>query len=349
MQVSTRALSALLYRQGVDHAFTGCGKTRPCKALCQGTTSEAAEKVPISFGLVLPTIFPVQEPRFPLVFVSLRWLCGPRRLQRRLFVFSYVRCDVALAQGRDELLLLIELVGSQRDGPASASQSHLVGHGQSCLPLRLRAGLGGTGRHHQPIPVLDDHMPRITGLGLPCRALLIQARLRIGRRLMRVAQQLPPSRPRPPARRLVLSHELLRLAQASISVASTVKCSSLNSSCARACSTMATSNRCDTSPCISRSRFLVNTVASHTASSEFSPINQRYSRLKPICSIGCRSLRMEYRTCSNSARSSFSGAIEGRPRRAYNASKRPTAPAARPPPWPESVAEDDRPISDPPH
>jgi len=31
----------------------------------------------------------------------------------------------------------------------------------------------GTGRHHQPMTILDDHMPQITGLGLARRALLI--------------------------------------------------------------------------------------------------------------------------------------------------------------------------------
>jgi hypothetical protein len=40
-----------------------------------------------------------------------------------------------------------------------------------------------------------------------------------------------------------------------------------------------------------------------------------------MASTSCRSLRMENRICSSSALSSISGGTEGRPRRAYTASK----------------------------
>src|ERR1019366_9329245 len=98
--------------------------------------------------------------------------------------------------------------------------------------------------------------------------------------------------------------------QAWISVPSTVKCSSLNKSCWRASTSTASSSRWLTAPAINRSRFLVNTVTSHTSSSISKPTNQRYSRLYSSCSINCRSERIEYSTISSSARSSRSGATD---------------------------------------
>ena len=113
-----------------------------------------------------------------------------------------------------------------------------------------------------------------------------------------------------------LGTKLLRLAQASSIVPSTVKCSSLNKSWRRACCITAPSNRCATSPAINRSRFFVNTVASHSCSSIPKPTNQRNSKSYLIRSISCRSLRIAYSTCSSSARIKCSGGIDGRPRRA---------------------------------
>src|SRR4051794_11549166 len=78
--------------------------------------------------------------------------------------------------------------------------------------------------------------------------------------------------------------------------------------------------RLATSALISRSRFLLYTVGTQTASSMFRPTNQRNSRLYCSCSISIRSLRSEYSNCSRSALSSFSGAIEGRPNAAYMSS-----------------------------
>src|SRR5208283_1339167 len=102
-----------------------------------------------------------------------------------------MRRNLALPQSLNKLLLLIQLVRAQRDGFRAgwgAGSSHLVQHGQRRLPLRRRTGLRGTGRHHQTMTVLNNHVPQITGLGLARRALLIQARLRVRPRLMGVAQ-----------------------------------------------------------------------------------------------------------------------------------------------------------------
>src|SRR5438034_794010 len=75
------------------------------------------------------------------------------------------------------------------------------------------------------------------------------------------------------------------------------------------------------SPSSNRSRFLVNVVGTHTASSIARPTNQRNSRLYSSCSISIRSLRTEYSTWSSSARNRCSGGIDGRPVFAYIASK----------------------------
>ena len=69
------------------------------------------------------------------------------------------------------------------------------------------------------------------------------------------------------------------LAHASIRVPSTEKWSSDSSLLTRSWFSTAAMNCAAMSPSISRSRFLVNTVTSHTAASSDSPTNQRNSRL----------------------------------------------------------------------
>src|SRR5207248_1762684 len=64
-------------------------------------------------------------------------------------------------------------------------------------------------------------------------------------------------------------------AQVSISVPSTVKCSSESRPRGRACTSTAVKKASATSPYTNRSRFLVNTVTSHTGSSIVSPTHQR--------------------------------------------------------------------------
>jgi len=53
------------------------------------------------------------------------------------------------------------------------------------------------------------------------------------------------------------------------------------------------------------------------------PTNQRNSRSNSSRSINCRSERIEENACNSMARSSFSGGIEGRPLREYNAENSP--------------------------
>src|SRR5580700_11990770 len=122
-----------------------------------------------------------------------------------------------------------------------------------------------------------------------------------------------------------LSWKLFCPAQASISVPSTVKCSSDNSRFLRACRNTTRKNSSAISPSNKRSRFLVNTVGCHTSSFIDIPTNQRYSRLYSSCSISIRSLRIEYSICSNNARSNRSGGIDFRPSSSYSESKRPSS------------------------
>jgi hypothetical protein len=110
-----------------------------------------------------------------------------------------------------------------------------------------------------------------------------------------------------------LARKLFKLAHASINVPSTEKWSLDRSGFTSRWASTAAMNFAATSASSSRSRFFVNTVASHTGSSMPSPTNQRNSRLKSSCSMSWRSERTEKNACSSEARSNFSGAIDGRP------------------------------------
>ena len=86
-----------------------------------------------------------------------------------------------------------------------------------------------------------------------------------------------------------------------------------------------------TSPPDNRSRFFVNTVTSQKRSSVSRPTNQRNDKLYSSCSINIRSLRIEYKTWSNSARNNCSGASGGRTTRLrVQAAERPIQPRQRP-------------------
>jgi hypothetical protein len=95
-------------------------------------------------------------------------------------------------------------------------------------------------------------------------------RLRGGRLLRPVAGGSPPPS---------FGRKLFMLAQASINVPSTEKCSAESSSLTRGWVSTAAMNLAATSPSTRRSRFLVNTVTSQIGASSASPTNQRNSRL----------------------------------------------------------------------
>ena len=93
----------------------------------------------------------------------------------------------------------------------------------------------------------------------------------------RSALRPPPAGGSAPGSALGL--KLLRPANASISVPSTVKCSSDNNALTCGWLSTAWKNLAAIAPSSSRSRFLVNTVTSHTGSSIARPVNQRNGRL----------------------------------------------------------------------
>ena len=141
-------------------------------------------------------------------------------------------------------------------------------------PLPTVAGsTAGAARDHQPVTVLDaiSHAPDNSAWALPpCSSYTSALPRPCSTHGCRAATSCPallcPSPAADPWARNCRDSPT-----PSSSVPSTVKCSSLTKPCARACSTTASNNRCDTSPCSKRSRFLLNTVGSHAASSIPSP------------------------------------------------------------------------------
>src|SRR5215471_17126677 len=212
-----------------------------------------------------------------------------------LGVLSDVRGDLLAAQLLHEVVHVEVLV---------ATQGHpllflpLLHHGQRrlalCRPCRQRH----FAVDYQAVAVLGHHVAQIGQLGFFTLGLLVQARVRIRGRLMRfilefltvevylgiagVARRGGGRGRRRGGRRggvLLLLLKLLIPAQASIKVASTVKCSSESRSCSRASWATCWKKASATSCFNKRSRFLAYTVASHTGSSRFKPTNHRKSML----------------------------------------------------------------------
>ena len=147
-------------------------------------------------------------------------------------VLCHVGRDAALAQFGNALARVIVLVASQclRMEAAVTGVIHQV---QSCLAL------GGSGRvrqlkaYDEPIAVLHEHVPGLCQMGLFTPALLGQARFGIGGALVRCVRTLLAVEVdrrvariigRLIRRLLIVGLEAFRLAAASISVPSTVKC-----------------------------------------------------------------------------------------------------------------------------
>src|SRR5438093_588842 len=180
---------------------------------------------------------------------------------------------------------VVVLVGAHRDAPRPGAGLH---HLQRRLAFRRPAGQSQARLHHQPVPVLHQRVTQVAQLGFLPLGLFVDPRVRIGGRLMRLVRALlAPEihrgvagivRGRRPSVSLFFL-KLFWLAQASISVPSTVKCSSLSRSCSRAIRSTSSKNALATSPFSNRSRFLEYTVASQTGSSMFKPTNHRNSKL----------------------------------------------------------------------
>src|SRR5581483_3934820 len=197
----------------------------------------------------------------------------------------------------DERLRVVVLVPSHRH---SLSARALADQGQRRLPFRRAGRLGEARVHHQSMTVLHQHMPQDAQRRLLARGLLGPPGFRIRRRRMRgirpalarnSTRGLPGSSGGGTGAASVFRLKLFWPAQASISVPSTVTCSSDNRRWALACASTCSKNAVATLPASKRSRFLVKTVTAHTGASRSRPTNQRNSRESCNSSIKSLSLR----------------------------------------------------------
>src|SRR6201987_1104863 len=217
---------------------------------------------------------------------------GRARIDRRAavgVVLRDMRRAAALAATGDTVGGVIVLVGAH----GAARLGIVLDHVEGGRSLRRTVGLGEARIDDQPVAVLHHQMPHVAELGLLASALAEQAGIGVGSRGMRVVLALLAMEvalgiaPLTAARLLTrwwiiapsFGTKLFMLAHASISVPSTEKCSLDKSP--RTCGRFSTvtKNLAAMSPSSRRSRFLQNTVASHTGSSIDRPTNQRNNRL----------------------------------------------------------------------
>src|SRR5215831_21218857 len=160
-------------------------------------------------------------------------------------------------------------------------------HLQRGLALRCPGGQGQTRVDHQSVPVLHQNVPQIAKPGGLAWPLAVQSGIGIGGRgvrliaaLLAVKVLLAIAAGRRRRAAAVLGANALDAGPGfDHSVPSTEKWSSDNSALTEPWLSTAAMNFVAMSPSIRRSRFLVNTVASHISASSDSPTNQRNSRL----------------------------------------------------------------------
>src|SRR6267378_360936 len=102
-------------------------------------------------------------------------------VDRAVDLLRNVRGDSILTQGAHQLLLIVTLVGAQRD---STLARDLCCHRQRRHRLGLAAGLSQASVDHQAVAIIHLHVPRIAEPGLFARPFAGQARFRIGGRLV---------------------------------------------------------------------------------------------------------------------------------------------------------------------
>src|ERR1039458_8337670 len=96
-----------------------------------------------------------------------------------------MRGDVQLARGRDEILGVVGLVRAYGDATLAAFLL-LLKHQQRGLALGVAVGLGHHGGGDQAVAVLHQSVSQIGQMRLLAVALLVQPRVRVGGRFMRV-------------------------------------------------------------------------------------------------------------------------------------------------------------------
>ena len=83
-------------------------------------------------------------------------------------ILGHVGHHLAPPQLGQELRVLITFIGAQSDGRRAGvnllgATSVLIQQAQCGFALGRRRGLGGAGRHHQSMAILDQHMPQVAG------------------------------------------------------------------------------------------------------------------------------------------------------------------------------------------
>src|SRR5258707_12535203 len=106
-----------------------------------------------------------------------------------LLVLGHMRGDVQGACSRDEILGVVGLVRAYGDAPP-ASCSLVLKHQQRGFALSVAVRLGDHGGGDQAVAVLHQRVPQIGQMRLLAVALLVQSRIRVGGRFMRVVGAL---------------------------------------------------------------------------------------------------------------------------------------------------------------
>jgi hypothetical protein len=106
-----------------------------------------------------------------------------------LLVLGHMRGDVQGTCGRDEILGVVSLVRAYGDAPP-ASFSLVLKHQQSGFALGVSIGLGHHGGGDEAVAVLHQRVSQIGQMRFLAIALLVQPRVRVAGRFMRVVGAL---------------------------------------------------------------------------------------------------------------------------------------------------------------
>ena len=194
-----------------------------------------------------------------------------------------MRCNLHVAALSNEVDRVKAFVAAHRHAPGAGN---LFQHHQRGIALGRPVGFPHHRIHDQPVTILHQQIAAVAQLRLLALALTRQLRLRIGLRRMRPVGPLFAVKVHRGIAGIVGGWQILAI------LALKTLCSRprfqhravhrevfVGGQALQACSTTCAKNSLAISPSNSRSRFLLNTVASHTSSSNFSPTNQRNSRL----------------------------------------------------------------------
>ena len=106
-----------------------------------------------------------------------------------LVVLRNMGCHIQLPHRAHKIVAVIGLVGAHRDPPLTTVLL-LLQHQQCCVALGVSIGVRHHRRGNQPVAVLHQRVAQIAQLGLLAIALLVQPRIRISGRFMRLVGTL---------------------------------------------------------------------------------------------------------------------------------------------------------------